>query len=254
MSARLALGCIGLALAVAVVQAQAPPATGVQWVRVPAGTFQMGCISADARCDGDEHPRHAVTISRPFDLMPTEVTLGMYRAAIKEVDEQPPWSTSPDQPVVIVTWDEALAFCRAVGGRLPTEAEWERAARGGREGTVYSWGDQAPVDRAGAVNGAAFESDSARAVKSFAPNAYGLYDMVGTVWEWVADAYGGYQAGAVTDPERPAPPPGEGAPFRVVRGGAYGDDPANLRLSNRNPNRVRNVNVNVGFRCARDAP
>ena len=242
---RVAASCVAVAVLTIAMQAQAPP--GVQWVRVPAGTFQMGCISADARCDADEHPRHPVTISRPFDMMPTEVTLGMYRAVAKEVDEQPAWSKTPDQPVVIVTWDEAAAFCQAVGGRLPTEAEWEHAARGGRDGAIYPWGDQAPDDRDRAVNGAAFESDSARPVKSFAPNAFGLYDMAGNVWEWVADAYGGYRAQAETDPKR-----AEESQFRVVRGGAYGDDPANLRVSNRNPNRARNINVNVGFRCARD--
>lgn len=240
-----ALGCLSVLLTLATVHAQAPPA--IQWARVPAGTFQMGCISADAKCDADEHPRHAVTISRAFDVMTTEVTAGMYRAAVKEVDEQPAWSKTPDQPIVIVQWDEAVAFCQSVGGRLPTEGEWERAARGGREGAIYPWGDQTPDDRDGAVNGAAFESDSARPVKSFAPNAYGLYDMAGNVWEWVADAYGGYVADPATDPKGAEP-----GQFRVVRGGAYGDDPANLRLSNRNPNRSRNVNVNVGFRCARD--
>lgn len=159
-------------LTVTAVQAQAPPDAGLQWARIPAGTFQMGCISADARCDADEHPRHAVTISRAFDLMPTEVTVAMYRGAVKEVDEQPAWSKTPDQPVVIVTWEEELAFCQAIGGRLPTEAEWER---GGREGAICPWGDQPPDDRDGAANGVAFESDSARAVKSFAPNACGLY-------------------------------------------------------------------------------
>jgi formylglycine-generating enzyme required for sulfatase activity len=227
-------------------QTSAPP--GFAWVRIPAGTFQMGCTSRDMRCDADEQPPHAVTLSRAFDIMATEVTAGMYRAAVKDVDEQPAWSTGPDFPITIVSWDEAQAFCRAVGGRLPTEAEWERAARGGRDDSVYPWGDQEPDDRPGAANGAAFESDGARAVKSFAANAYGLYDMSGNAWEWVANWYGSYGADPVSDPMGP-----DGGQFRVVRGGSYGDDSRNLRLSNRNPNRPGNSNVNVGFRCARDA-
>jgi formylglycine-generating enzyme required for sulfatase activity len=97
------------------------------------------------------------------------------------------------------------------------------------------------------VNGAAFEGDSPRTAKTFAPNGFGLYDMAGNVWEWVADWY------SVLDPE-PAKDPrgGEGGGFRVVRGGSYGDDQSNLRVSNRNPNRPASRNVNVGFRCARD--
>lgn len=112
--------CLIVVFLTIVVHAQAPPA--IQWARVPAGSFQMGCISADAKCDADEHPRHAVTISRAFDLMTTEVTAGMYRAAVKEVDEQPAWSKTPDQPIVIVTWDEAVAFCQSIGGRCPPRA------------------------------------------------------------------------------------------------------------------------------------
>jgi formylglycine-generating enzyme required for sulfatase activity len=236
-------------LSVATLQAQ-DAIPGVEWVRIPAGTFQMGCISPamPRRCDADEYPRHAVTITRPFDMMATEVTARMFRAFTPLIEEQPVWSTSPDQPVAIVTWDDAVRFCKAVGGRLPTEAEWEYAARGGREGTVYPWGDQAPDDRPGTANGAAFEGDSPRAAKAFRANGFGLYDMAGNVWEWVADWYGVWDPVAVNDPKGPAA--GDG--FRVVRGGSYGDDMGNLRVSNRNPNRPGSRNVNVGFRCARD--
>ena len=233
--------------AIASLAAQSAPQ--VQWARIPAGTFQQGCVPADMRCDGDEHPRHTVTISRPFELMTTEVSVGMVRAAKQPLAEQPPWSTSPDQPVVIVTWDGARAFCEAIGGRLPTEAEWEYAARGGREGTRFPWGNQSPEYEAKDPAGAVFEGDSGRAVGSFAPNAFGLHHMSGNVWEWVADYFGPYSSEAVTDPTGPAA--GE---VRIVRGGSYGDDERNLRASNRNANRPGNSNVNVGFRCARDLP
>jgi len=186
-------------------------------------------------------------MSRAFELMATEVTVAQFRAAMDVIDEQPAWSTSPQHPVVSVDWDEAVAFCRAVGGRLPTEAEWEYAARAGLDGAIYPWGDESPDDVAGSPRGAAFEGDSARPVKSFGPNAFGLFDMAGNVWEWVADFGGLYRDDPQTDP----PGPGTGR-VRVVRGGAYGDDAGNLRISNRTPNAPDRINVNVGFRCARD--
>ena len=239
---------IAIFLAAATLEAQAPQVVpGVEWARIPAGSFQMGCVPADERCDADEHPRRSVTISRPFELMTTEVTKAMYLAFDVTMDDQPPWSLMPDQPVAIVTWTEAQKFCQVVGGRLPTEAEWEYAARGGRDGTIYPWGDELPDFLESAANGAAFESDSPRAVKTFPPNGYGLYETSGNVWEWVADWFGAYSTDAETDPQGPV----RGL-FRMVRGGSYGDDPGNLRVSNRNPNRPRNAHVNVGFRCARD--
>ena len=84
-------------------------------------------------------------------------------------------------------------------------------------------------------------------MQSFAPNAFGLYDMAGNVWEWTADAIGLYPADAVTDPQGPA-----SGRARIVRGGSFGDDPENLRVSNRTPNQPDRVNVNVGLRCARN--
>jgi formylglycine-generating enzyme required for sulfatase activity len=235
-----------VAAAAAQIHAQAPALPRIEWKRIPAGSFQMGCVPADMRCDADERPRHMVTLTRPFELMATEVTKTMF-AALAMLDDQPPWSTLPEHPVAIVDWSEAVEFCKAVGGRLPTEAEWEYAARGGRADSIYPWGDDGPDDREKSPRGAAFEGDSARAVGTFGPNGFGLFDMAGNVWEWVADAYAAYPAEAIRDPQR-----AETSQFRVVRGGAYGDDQGNLRLSNRTPNRARNINVNVGFRCARD--
>ena len=245
-----ALLAAGLALASLDGAARAAIAepTGVTWVRIPAGTFQMGCVPADERCNVDEHPRHQVSITRPFDLMATEVTIGMYRQVATAVDEQPAWSRSELYPVVIVTWDEAVAFCTAIGGRLPTEAEWEYAARGGRPDTVYPWGNEPPDYVAGARAGAAFEGDAARPVRSFAANAFGLFDMAGNVWEWTADAGSLYRPDPVRDPQGPM-----SGQVRILRGGSFGDDASNLRVSNRTPNQPDRVNVNVGFRCARDA-
>jgi formylglycine-generating enzyme required for sulfatase activity len=239
-----------LFLAVTAVSAQAPSTVSkpaIAWARIPAGSFHMGCVPDDPRCGVDEHPRHAVTFSKPFEMMISEVTVEMYRVAGLPLDEQPPWSTSPGHPVVIVTWDRAREFCGTAGGRLPTEAEWEYAARGGREGAIYPWGNQPPTDEAGATNGAAFENERPLPAKSFAPNAYGLYDVAGNVWEWTADAIGLYTADPVTDPAGPRT-----GRARIVRGGSFGDDPENLRVSNRTPNQPDRVNVNVGFRCARD--
>jgi formylglycine-generating enzyme required for sulfatase activity len=219
------------------------------WVTIPAGTFQMGCVPGDRQCNVDEEPRHAVTLSTGFQMMATEVTVGAYRAVMGEADEQPPWSTSPDYPVVIVTWEEADAFCQKAGGRLPTEAEWEYAARGGRTGAIYPWGDTPPADDPALTNGAALESDRPRPVKSYKANGYGLFDIAGNVWEWTADFGTLYQADAVTDPQGAA-----AGSTRIVRGGSFGDDAGNLRVSNRTPNRPDRVNVNVGFRCARAIP
>ena len=200
----------------------------IAWVTIPAGTFQMGCVPGDRECNTDEQPRHAVTISKSFQLMATEVTAGAYSALMGEVDEQPPWSTTPDHPVVIVTWEEADAFCQKVGGRLPTEAEWEYAARGGRDGAIYPWGNETPADDPSLPNGA---------------------DSAGNVWEWTADVGTLYREDPVTDPEGLA-----SGSTRIVRGGSFGDAASNLRVSNRTPNRPDRVNVNVGFRCARTLP
>jgi formylglycine-generating enzyme required for sulfatase activity len=100
---------------------------GVQWAYIPAQTFQMGCVPGDSECTGGEKPRHQVTLTRSFELMTTEVTIGMFRRYAqetgREMPAQPEWNTTDTQPVVNVTWDESKAFCGWLKGRLPTEAE-----------------------------------------------------------------------------------------------------------------------------------
>ncbi len=253
--------------------AAAAPSTdahGIAWVEIPAGSFEMGCVPGDEVCGDSERPRHTVRISRPFLLMATEVTLGTYRRLAGPL-QQPEWNADDRQPVVNVTWGEAASFCAAVGGRLPTEAEWEYAARGGRGGEMYVWGDSAMplVDGRPAANVAdergrllypymtvftGFDDGHSLTapVGSFPPNAYGLFDMAGNVWEWVADRYGAgyYAVSPAVDPRGPST-----GGLRVVRGGSWYGDPRSLRISHRGgDDPVRRPHGDgVGFRCARDA-
>ncbi len=233
-------------------------AAGVTWAYIPAGTFQMGCTPGDGECATNELPRHTVTLSKPFELMTTEVTVAMARASGRMVPAQPAW-TRDDHPIVSINWDDASAICKAVGGRLPAEAEWEYAARGGQPLSRYPWGPEAPVCAAGRANGARFDDDAgcdsegastlgSVAVASYASNGHGLYDMAGNVWEWVADWYAAYANGAQTDPRGPA-----SGSSRVLRGGSWYSYPRFLRVSYRGnyvgPSDRSDV---VGVRCARD--
>ena len=130
-------------------------------------------------------------------------------------------------PVVNVTWQAADAYCRRRGGRLPTEAEWEYAARGGRERRIFPWGDE-PADPSRANYGASgFKTTTA--VGSYPPNGYGLFDMSGNVWEWTATPM---------------------TPGRyVIRGGSWGGAPVNLRVAYRDSHRADDPREFVGFRC-----
>ena len=234
-----------------------PAAAELPWVRIPAGTFTMGCVPGDAACDDDERPAHVVTLSRPLDVLATEVTLAQWRTSGRPLPEQPIWNTAATQPVVNVAWEDAKGFCAAVGGRLPTEAEWEYAARGGKAGLVYPWGNAVSHEEANYGTGDCCEGlvlgrdrwvETAPA-GSFPPNGYGLYDMAGNVLEWVADGYdeGYYARSPATDPISPA----TGADA-VVRGGAWNLDFRYLRVSYRSNWLVPSGPDSLGVRCVRD--
>ncbi len=213
---------------------------GIDYVRIYPGTFTMGSAENDPQADSDEKPAHQVTLSE-FWLGRTEVTNAQYRRV------QSDHKGEDDLPVAAVTWTEAKAACEHLGGRLPTEAEWEYAARAGST-TAWSFaGDENSLG-----DYAWFDQNAANATHPAAtkkPNAWGLYDMHGNVWEWVADWKAPYTAAAQRDPAGPAT--GEA---RMVRGGAFDFPPGDLRSANRDGDRPEIRNRIIGFRCARDTP
>ena len=228
------------------------------WVTVPSGSFRMGCVPGDAACLGSEQPRHEVTLSA-FELMATEVTVAQYAEFAAALGAGPPpqpdYPQASDHPVVHLTWHAAAAFCDWAGGRLPTEAEWEYAARAGHDGRLFWWGDELTRDYAnfgdvdccrGATGGADAWIDTAP-VGSFPANDFGLHDMTGNVWEWVD----GWITIAYPEGPRSDPRPADDGYLRVMRGGSWLNFPDVLRLSVRLPFSADGHTSNVGARCAR---
>jgi formylglycine-generating enzyme required for sulfatase activity/tRNA A-37 threonylcarbamoyl transferase component Bud32 len=208
---------------------------GLTYVWIQPGTFQMGCSPGDSECHKDEQPAHQVSITKGFWLGTTPVTQQAYQ---RVVGTNPSLFKGADLPVETVNWDEAQAYCRAVGNRLPTEAEWEYAARAGTTGARY-----------GDLNGIAWHSgnsgEKTHEVGQKQANGFGLFDMLGNVWQWVADWYGDYSAGAQSDPSGPA-----GGQYHVGRGGSWYGNPAGVRVSSRGRYEP-GVRFNlIGFRCA----
>lgn len=182
----------------------------VTFVKIPAGSFEMGDSSPEAPANAQ--PVHEVTISS-FWMASTEITFRQWEVFLDETGYPVGRSQAKgaDHPVVSITWEDAQAYCRwfsekyGVVMRLPTEAEWEYAARGGLEGKEFPNGDTiSPGD-------ANYASDGPRPVAQYSPNGYGLYDMAGNVAEWLGDWYDKdyYQVSPGTDPMGPATIEGE---------------------------------------------
>jgi formylglycine-generating enzyme required for sulfatase activity len=172
-------------------------------VHVEGRWFSMGSASgAD-----DERPVHRVWVDA-FELAPTQVTNAEYARFVEATGHPPPpfWN-DPQQPVVAVSWFDAVAYCDWLGVRLPTEAEWECAARGGAEGARYPWGDVAPDDRT---------LTGPELVGQRAPNGFGLYDMCENVHEWCSDWYAAYEVFPDRNPRGP-----ETGTRRASRGGSW---------------------------------
>ncbi len=184
------------------------PATGMTFVPIPKGAFVMGSQSRP-----DERP-HRVTITKPFYLSATEVTQRQWMAVM---------GTNPshfrgdlDAPVEQITWYDAKEFLARLNRlghgkfRLPTEAEWEYACRAG-SATEYSAGNSLPESAAN------YDREKTARVKTFAPNAWGIYDMHGNVWEWCEDEYCPYPDSPAVDPK----PAQCGSGLKVIRGGSF---------------------------------
>ncbi len=225
---------------------------------VPAGEFLMGSSSADPAANANEKPQRLVYLDA-FWIDRTEVTNAMYRQCVQAGKCPAPLNPSsyarqsyygnPDYdnfPVVYVSWYNAQSYCAWVGRRLPTEAEWEKAARG-TDGFIYPWGDNPPD--ANLANSGRVVIDTT-AVGSYLAGAspYGAMDMAGNVWEWVNDFYSEtyYSSSPQTNPTGPAT--GE---QRVVRGGGWDYAPELVRAAVRIPLEPDHRYAYEGFRCAR---
>ena len=228
--------------------AEVNPSGPAGFVWIPPGTFVMGSPTSEWGRDTDEH-QHAVTLTQGFWLSDHEVTQAEYREVM---GSNPAYFTGLNRPVEQVTWHDAVAYCqrltareRAAGRindqqayRLPTDAEWEYAVRAGTTGATYgnldaiAWWD-------GNSGG------QTQPVKRKAPNAWGLYDMIGNVWEWCADWYGDVTTDSVTDPRGPS-----SGSVRVFRGGSWVINTGGLRAAFRRGFDPDTLNYNLGFRPA----
>lgn len=245
---------------------------------IPGTTFERGIDSADiprlmekynvkrAELFQEETPKHGVTI-KSFYMDRTEVTNAQFKIFL---EQHPEWrkekiaatlhngkylrhwngndfpTGQADYPVVFVSWYAATAFCNAQGKRLPTEAEWEFAARGGLAGKEFPWGDELP-DKARA-NFSQSGVNEPVAVGSYVANGYSLHDMAGNVWEYLADEWQKYPGIAKRDDFLQV------KTRRSLRGGSYGGSTINLRVTYRDSHLPENAAEHVGFRCAMTSP
>jgi len=228
---------------------------------IPYGTFQMGRskLTSDDKTAMrpqvllDDRPVHAVTLSA-FLMDTHEVSQAQYAEFVKATKRAAPYHwTGGALPVGTgslaaynVNFDDAKGYCAWRGKRLPTEAEWERAARGGLEGADYPWGDKydAKLARHNTETGPG-------EVGRYAPNAFGLFDMAGGMAEWTADWFDReyYKNSPAENPKGPA-----AGTYRIIRGGAWSDQNRRITLFFRNWVRPTQRQPNIGFRCAKDAP
>ena len=210
------------------------PKDGLRYFWIPPGTYIEGCSPGDKQCYEDEKPNRKITLTKGFWLGETEVP----QAAFEKITGKNPSNfKGPTLPAEEVTFELADKYCKAIGGRLPTEAEWEYAARAGSTTSRY-----------GELNKIAWylnnSNDTTHPVGGKAPNAFGLRDMLGNVIEWTSTFFTVQLNQENVDPQGP-----KQAEYRTLRGGGWFDDPELVRASNRSWFEDGDTDYNVGFRC-----
>jgi len=261
-------------------EARVNPNDALKYVWIPPGSFSMGCSPGDNECYDFEKPPHPVKITRGFWLGQTVVTVAAYKrfagANGRQMPPEPNLNGRPlnpgwgndAMPIVEVTWDDAQAYCRWAGGRLPSEAEWEYAARADNTAARYDnldaiawYRDNSGAQRLDNLmmgkreDQAAFmkllteNGNTMHEVGQKRPNDLGLLDMLGNVWEWVYDWWdpGDYQNSPPEDPIGPT-----SGTERLLRGGSFIGGPRDIRVSLRNRRVPDNRDFDIGFRCGGD--
>ena len=210
---------------------------GIEMVKIPGGTLQMGCGPKDGECFDDEKPRHEVSV-RGFALAKTETTQGQWRA-LMGANPSSFKNCGDNCPVESVSFDDAQDFIAQLNEktgqacRLPTEAEWEYAARGGTD-SAYWWGEGIGNNHANCDGcGSAWDNKQPAPVASFQPNPFGLYDTAGNVWEWTADCWHRNYDNAPKDGAAWLDSAGGECKDRVLRGGSWYHDPRYARAAYR---------------------
>jgi len=221
---------------------------------IPAGWFWMGCSIGAYGCNYDESPRHKVQLDE-FKIDKKEVTIGEYEKCVdagkcESSGKRCTYNLNDtDFPVYCVNWYQAKAYCEWQGKRLPTDAEWEKAARGGTNTIYYCGNDSSCLDEIAWYKNNS--GDSIHPVGKKSPNAYGLYDMLGNVWEWVNDWYSDSYYGGSPDKNPQGP---DGGDSRILRGGGASgwlSDPDYLSSSYKCKNYPKDGWEHDGFRCAK---